>query len=101
MTTRIGLALSGGGFRATAFGLGALRALHDRDVLDKINVVSGISGGSLLTAMWAYGPQRFDEFDDTVTALLRGGLQAELARRAFTPHAAWRATLSTMGADAN
>lgn len=98
MTTKIGLALSGGGFRATAFGLGALRALHDRDVLEKVNVVSGISGGSLLTAMWAYGPKRFDEFDDTVTALLRRGLQAELARRAFTPRAAWRATLSTMRA---
>lgn len=96
MTTKIGLAFSGGGFRATAFGLGALRALHDRDVLDKVNVVSGISGGSLLTAMWAYGPQRFDEFDDTVTTLLRRGLQAELARRAFTPRAAWRATLSSV-----
>lgn len=30
---RIGLALSGGGFRATCFGLGCLRALNDRDLL--------------------------------------------------------------------
>ena len=98
MTARIGLALSGGGFRATAFGLGALRALHDRDVLDKVSVVSGISGGSLLTALWAYGPRRFQEFDDTVTALLRGGLQNELVRRAFAPHAALRSTFSAMRA---
>ena len=56
---RIGLALSGGGFRATAFGLGALRALYDRGVLDDVTVVSGISGGSLLAAMWAYGPGSF------------------------------------------
>lgn len=94
MTRKIGLALSGGGFRATAFGLGALRALHDRDLLHRVSVVSGISGGSLLTAMWAYGPECFDEFDDSVTALLRTGLQAELARRAFTPRAASRSALS-------
>lgn len=85
---RVGLALSGGGFRATAFGLGALRALHDRDVLGDVEVVSGISGGSLLTAMWAYGPADFDEFNDSVTALLRRGLHRELAIRAFTPRRA-------------
>ena len=33
---RVGLAFSGGGFRATAFGLGALRALHDRRVLPDV-----------------------------------------------------------------
>jgi len=91
VSPRIGLALSGGGFRATAFGLGSLRALHDRDLLREVAVVSGISGGSLLTAMWAYGPERFDEFDDTVTSILRAGLQTEIARRAFTPHAVRKA----------
>lgn len=98
MTPRIGLALSGGGFRATAFGLGCLRALHDRDLLRHVDVVSGISGGSLLTAMWAYGPESFDEFDDTVVRLLRSGLQGELVRRAFAPRAAWRASTSAMRA---
>ncbi|SCG58214.1 NTE family protein [Micromonospora echinaurantiaca] len=81
----VGLALSGGGFRATAFGLGALRALHDRGVLPDVRVVSGISGGSLLTAMWAYGPEDFGEFDSTVTDLLGRGLQMELIKRTFTP----------------
>ncbi|MGR0221565.1 patatin-like phospholipase family protein [Agromyces sp. ZXT2-6] len=98
MSPRIGLALSGGGFRATAFGLGSLRALHDRDLLRQVTVVSGISGGSLLTAMWAYGPERFDEFDDTVTEVLRAGLQWELARRAFAPRAAGRAIASAVHA---
>ncbi|WP_179199448.1 patatin-like phospholipase family protein, partial [Streptomyces viridochromogenes] len=50
MTRTLGLALSGGGSRAAAFHLGCLRALHDRDLLDSIRVVSGISGGSLLAA---------------------------------------------------
>lgn len=91
---KIGLALSGGGFRATAFGLGCLRALHDRDLLQHVSVVSGISGGSLLAAMWAYGPERFDEFDNNVTALLARGIQMELARRAFAPMTVSRNALS-------
>jgi len=81
----VGLAFSGGGFRATAFGLGALRALQDRDVLRDVRVVSGISGGSVLAAMWAYGPTSFEQFDNTVTELLEDGLQMELARRALGP----------------
>jgi predicted acylesterase/phospholipase RssA len=84
---RIGLALSGGGFRATVFGLGALRALHDRGVLGDVTVVSGISGGSLLAAMWAYGPESFTEFDTSVTSLVTAGLQWEIARRAAAPRA--------------
>jgi predicted acylesterase/phospholipase RssA len=84
------MALSGGGFRATAFGLGCLRALADRDLLRHVRVVSGISGGGLLAAMWAYGPDDFGEFEDSVIGLLRSGLQAELARRTFTPTATAR-----------
>jgi len=95
---RVGLAFSGGGFRATAFGLGALRALRDRDVLKDVKVVSGISGGSLLTAMWAYGPADFDEFDTTVVDLLSNGLQAELVRRAFAPRLAGANLLSNLSA---
>ncbi|MDP3966721.1 MAG: patatin-like phospholipase family protein [Nocardioides sp.] len=94
----VGLALSGGGFRATAFGLGALRALHDRGVLDQVRVVSGISGGSLLTAMWAYGPKSFDEFDASVTDLLRSGLQRELIGRALRPGRLARGLSGTAGA---
>ncbi|MEV5776840.1 patatin-like phospholipase family protein [Streptomyces antimycoticus] len=58
MTRTIGLALSGGSSRA-AVHLGCLRSLHDRDLLDRIRIVSGISGGSLLAALWTYGPADF------------------------------------------
>ena len=98
MTGRIGLALSGGGFRATAFGLGSLRALHDRGLLSRLRVVSGISGGSLLTAMWAYGPESFEEFDASVVSLLESGLQAELLRRAVAPRSVARSTTSVVAA---
>lgn len=90
MIRTIGLALSGGGSRAAAFHLGCLRALHDRDLLDQIRVVSGISGGSLLAALWAYGPKDFADFDTLTTDLLRRGLQMDIARNAFTPTAVVR-----------
>lgn len=98
MTTtqpHIGVAISGGGFRATCFGLGCLRALHDTGLLPRVSVISGISGGSILTAMYAYGPEDFAEFDRTVVALLRGGRQGALIRRAFAPSAIVRNTYTT------
>jgi predicted acylesterase/phospholipase RssA len=88
--TRIGVAISGGGFRATAFGLGCFRALQDTGLLASVSVISGISGGSLLAALYAYGPQDFAEFDHTTTSLLRSGLQGALIRRALAPSAAVR-----------
>ena len=78
---RIGVALSGGGFRAVAFHLGVLRALHDRGVLDHIKVLSTVSGGSLIGAMWAYSNDDFATFDLKVTDLLRTGLKWKIARR--------------------
>jgi NTE family protein len=44
---RIGLALSGGGFRAAAFHLGVMRKLSEIDLLDKLDVLSCVSGGSI------------------------------------------------------
>jgi len=85
-----GLALSGGGSRAAAFHLGCLRALHDLDLLRRVRVVSGISGGSLLAALWAYGPADFAEFDTFTVALLRRGLLGPIARRALRPSAIGR-----------
>jgi NTE family protein len=91
---RIGVAVSGGGFRATAFGLGCLRALHDAGLLPNVIVISGISGGSLLTALYAYTPGTFADFDATTVGLLRGGLQGALIRRALAPAALARQALA-------
>lgn len=77
----IGLALSGGGSRAMAFHLGCLRTLHDRGILERAGVISAVSGGSLITALWAYGEEDFDTFDARVQAVLRRGLQGAVARR--------------------
>lgn len=79
----IALALSGGGARAMAFHLGCLRALHDRGILDKVKVISTVSGGSVIGATWAYSESDFEAFDARVTAVLRRGLQWEIAREIF------------------
>lgn len=47
---RIGLALSGGGFRATLFHLGVVRFLFEADLLKSVRLVSAVSGGSILAA---------------------------------------------------
>ena len=51
---KIGLALSGGGIRATVFHLGVLARLARQSLLEKITFLSTVSGGSLAVALvWA------------------------------------------------
>jgi integrative and conjugative element protein (TIGR02256 family) len=80
---RVGLALSGGGSRAIAFHLGCLRALHDRGVLDQLYVVSAVSGGSVLAALYMYSCGSFAEFDEKAVRLLKEGLVRKVARSLF------------------
>lgn len=47
---RVALCLSGGGFRAALFHLGALRRLNELGVLSRIDTISSVSGGSILAA---------------------------------------------------
>ena len=49
---KIGLALSGGGYRAAAFHLGTLNKLDELKILSKVDVLSTISGGSITGAAW-------------------------------------------------
>jgi predicted acylesterase/phospholipase RssA len=47
---RVGLALSGGGFRASLFHLGVLARLAEMDVLRSVEALSTVSGGSIVGA---------------------------------------------------
>lgn len=68
---RIALALSGGGFRASIFHLGVMRRLAELGWLERVDVLSTVSGGSLLggflalrwTAMLSKGgtPEAFNQ----------------------------------------
>jgi predicted acylesterase/phospholipase RssA len=49
---RIGLALSGGGFRAAIFHLGVIRRLEELGIMPKIDVISAVSGGSIIAAYY-------------------------------------------------
>lgn len=54
----VGLAFSGGGMRASAFAYGMTEALREAGVLDRVRLVSGVSGGSVTAAqLGLYGPQ--------------------------------------------
>jgi NTE family protein len=44
------LSLSGGGFRAVLYHLGALRRLNELGILSRIDTISSVSGGSILAA---------------------------------------------------
>lgn len=44
------LCLSGGGFRAALFHLGALRRLNELGILSQVDAVSAVSGGSMLAS---------------------------------------------------
>ena len=50
LTPRLALALSGGGFRASLFHLGVIRRIAEEGWLGRVDVLSMVSGGSLLGA---------------------------------------------------
>lgn len=82
-SSKIGLALSGGGSRAIAFHLGCLRALYDRGILNQVKVISSVSGGSVIGALYAYSNDDFNEFENRIIRLLKSGLQLKILNRAL------------------
>jgi hypothetical protein len=53
---KVGLALAGGGTKAAAFAHGVLHGLNDAGVLQHVDVISSVSGGSY-AALWYYTKQ--------------------------------------------
>jgi len=72
--TQIGLALSGGGFRATLYHLGLVRFLRDAKILPNVTQVTSVSGGSILAAHLVLNWDRYNgsasEFDAAASELL-------------------------------
>jgi len=69
----IALALSGGGYRAAAFHLGTLLSLHEAGLLESVDVLSTVSGGTIVGASYALSQVRQESFerfyDDFLTRL--------------------------------
>src|SRR5262249_1848307 len=97
---KVGLALSGGGSRAIAFHLGCLRALHRLGLLDRVAILSTVSGGSVVGAYFHAhfhgGGGDFAAFEAKIPALLAPGLAAPLFRKLFTPTGAKVASAFTV-----
>ncbi|GHF58747.1 NTE family protein [Deinococcus metalli] len=75
--TGTGLCLSGGGYRAALFHLGAVRRMHELDLLEDLRTVSSVSGGSILAARMAQLPW------STGTAISPQGFQNVLAEPTY------------------
>ncbi|MBK7806306.1 MAG: patatin-like phospholipase family protein [Saprospiraceae bacterium] len=71
MKSKIGLALSGGGYRAAAFHLGTFRKLKELGILDQVDVISTISGGSIAGAFYCLNKDNFQSFDDQLVNALQ------------------------------
>lgn len=71
---KIGLALSGGGYRAAAYHIGTLRALNRLGILEKVDVISSVSGGSITAAYYAMHKDNFEEFENAIKVKLRRGV---------------------------
>jgi predicted acylesterase/phospholipase RssA len=71
---KLGLALSGGGFRATLFHLGMIRFLRDAELLQKVELIVSVSGGSILAAHLALNWDRYvgskKEFDAAAAQII-------------------------------
>jgi NTE family protein len=81
---KIGLALSGGGSRAIAFHLGCLRALHRLGLLDRVAVISTVSGGSVIGACFHAHRGDFASFETKIRHLLAQGLVVPMRRKLFS-----------------
>lgn len=99
----IGLALSGGGVRAAAFHSGVLRFLAHKRVLEKVNYISSVSGGSLFTGLvfklssykWPSSDAYIDSVLPSVKEILtQSSLQLNSIKRLVFNPLNWRYFLS-------
>ena len=72
---RLGLALSGGGFRATLYHLGVVRYLKDAGQLQDVTDIASVSGGSILATHLVLNWDRYcgddDRFAEAASEIVR------------------------------
>lgn len=85
---RLGLALSGGGFRATIFHLGLVRFLRDAGILPDVTHITSVSGGSIIAAHLALNwdrycgsPEQFEAVAKELLDYLRLDVRNRIVRR--------------------
>ncbi len=80
---KVGLALSGGGFRASIFHMGVLRRLNELNILNKIDVISTVSGGSIVGTYYVVNKDRWTGIQ-MLEEDFKKGLKANIRLRGLT-----------------
>ncbi len=90
---KIGLALSGGGFRATVFHLGVLARLAEENRLEDVTFISTVSGGTLCAGLvyahsnWGWPSS--SHFKDVVAPKVRELLTTQDLQRGLIERVLW------------
>ena len=91
-----GLALSGGGYRASLFHLGVTRRLHELGILQQTTRLSSVSGGSILAGFLAHrmlehgtDTLSFDHWDRDISAPFRDMVHKDIRTGLVARHVAW------------
>jgi len=77
---KIGLALSGGGYRATIYHLGTLKKLKELGILEKVDVISTNSGGSITGATYGLYGENFEKFEN----IIKKGVKSSIIKGVIT-----------------
>ncbi len=92
----IGLALSGGGFRATLFHLGVIRYLRDAGRLKDVNHICSVSRGSVLAAhlvlnweSYSGSQEQFEDAEKEVLVCTKRDIRGRILRRLMFLPATW------------
>jgi predicted acylesterase/phospholipase RssA len=93
----VGLALSGGGFRATLFHLGVVRRLREKNLLSDVSHICSVSGGSITAAHLVLNWDRYTgdlaEFESAADELI-AFTQTDLRGAVMRP---WMFSFASLG----
>jgi predicted acylesterase/phospholipase RssA len=81
----IGLAISGGGSRAAVFGGAVLLELHRLGLLQQVDMLSAVSGGTLPAAYYALDGYRAIDFENGFMERVGYDFQREMRNRFLSP----------------
>jgi predicted acylesterase/phospholipase RssA len=86
----LALAISGGGSRAANFGAAVMLELKQRNLLEQVDVISGVSGGTLPAAYYGLGDIAGSFTEPALRKALSFDFQGSWIRRWFLPHNIFR-----------
>jgi len=90
----VALAISGGGSRAANFGAAVMLELQQRGLLEQVDVISGVSGGTLPAVYYGLGDKAGAFTEPSVREALGYDFQSSWIRRWFLPQNIFRYWLS-------